>query len=116
MNGFGGLAVERKADGRLIGNVALFTAWRAIEPEFGHEPEMGWIFATDAHGSGLAREATGALLDWAERTLAPTPLWAIITEGNEPSLRLAERLGFERRNLVDYQGPTRVLKRPAWTA
>jgi RimJ/RimL family protein N-acetyltransferase len=114
LNGFGGLAVERKADGRLVGTVTLFTAWRDFEPVFGEEPEMGWIMATETHGTGLAREACEALLGWAEQELEPTPIWAIIAEANEPSFRLAERLGFERVGEVAYGGPTVVLKRPPW--
>jgi RimJ/RimL family protein N-acetyltransferase len=116
MNGFGGLAVTRKDDGRLVGNVGLFTAWRDFEPEFGDCPEMGWIMATEAHGTGMAREACEALLGWAERTLEPTPIWAIISQANEPSFRLADRLGFERLTTVDYHGPTVVLRRPSWYA
>lgn len=114
MNGFGGLAVTRRDDGRLVGSIGLFTAWRDFEPEFGEEPEMGWIMATETHGLGLAHEAGEALLGWAERTLAPTPIWAIISKSNEPSFRLADRLGFERVSEVDYHGPTIVLKRPSW--
>jgi RimJ/RimL family protein N-acetyltransferase len=114
MNGFGSLAVERKADGKLLGNVGLFTAWREIEPEFGDEPEMGWIMASETHGLGLAMEACRATLEWAEATLEPTAIWTIIATANEPSFRLAERLGFERLSEVDYHGPTAVLRRPAW--
>ena len=101
-NGFGTWAVERKADGKLIGNVGLFTAWRDIEPEFGEEPEMGWILDAETHGQGMASEACLAALDWAEGNLEPTPLWAIIAPANEPSLKLAERLGFERVTEVVY--------------
>ncbi|GAA4016937.1 GNAT family protein [Sphingomonas swuensis] len=115
INGFGGLAVERLADGKLVGNVGLFTAWRDFEPQFGDVPEMGWIFATETHGLGMAREACEALLGWADRMLEPTPIWAIIAEANEPSLRLAGKLGFQPVSRVDYQGPTIVLKRPART-
>ena len=114
MNGFGSMAVERKSDGKLVGNCGLFTAWRDFEPEFGDEPEMGWIFATETHGSGLAREACEAILAWGEETLLPTPIWAIISVGNEPSFRLAERLGFLPMTEIDYPGPTIVLKRAAW--
>ena len=115
LNGFGGWAVERSADGKLLGMLALFTAWRDLEPEFGNEPEMGWIFATEAHGHGLASEACRAVLDWAEATLDPTPIWAIIAPANEPSLKLAEKLGFERVGETAYHdAPTIVLKRPAW--
>jgi len=115
LNGFGGWAVERKSDDKLIGMCALFTAWRGLDPEFGDEPEMGWIFATEAHGQGLASEACRAALEWAEATLEPTPIWAIIAPANEPSLRLAAKLGFERvTDTLYHNDPTVVLKRPAW--
>lgn len=114
MNGFGGLAVERLSDGKLVGNVGLFTAWRDFEPVFGDEPEMGWIFATEAHGTGMALEATEALLEWAQTNLPPHSIWAIIGEGNEPSFKLAARLGFKPLQMIDYHGPTMVLQRPSW--
>jgi len=115
LNGFGGWAVDRKDDGKLLGMTALFTAWRGLDPEFGEEPEMGWIFATEAHGKGLAGEACRAVLDWAQTNLDPTPIWAIIAPANEPSLSLAGKLGFERLHETLYHtDPTVVLKRPAW--
>lgn len=111
--GFGGWAVVRKQDKRIIGTISVFTAWRDLEPEFGDQPEMGWIFAPDVHGQGYASEACEAVLGWVDDTLQPTPLWAIISPENAPSLKLAERLGFERHNLTTYHDdPTVVLKRP----
>ena len=114
LNGFGSWAVERLSDGKLIGNVGLFTAWRDFEPQFGDEPEMGWIFATETHGQGLAGEACRAALQWAEATLEPTTIWAIIAPANEPSMRLAGKLGFKPVSEVDYHGPTIVLRRQKW--
>lgn len=115
-NGFGGWAVSRRSDGRLVGSLALFTAWRDLEPELAEEPEMGWIFAAEAHGQGVASEACRAALDWAEANLEPTPIWAIIAPANEPSLRLAGKLGFEYVHETLYnEEPTVVLKRPAWS-
>jgi RimJ/RimL family protein N-acetyltransferase len=112
--GFGGWAVTSRSDERLIGTVGLFNAWRALEPEIGEQPEMGWIFSTEVHGRGIAGEACRAVLDWADANLEPTPIWAIIAPSNEPSFRLAERLGFERVGETLYDDePTAVLKRPA---
>jgi len=113
--GIGSWAVELKADGRLIGNIGLFNAWRALEPVFGEEPEMGWIFAAEVHGQGVAHEACVTVLEWAEANLDPTPIWAIISPANLPSIKLAEKLGFERLHETDYHGdPTIVLRRAAW--
>ena len=112
--GFGGWAVIRKTDDKLIGWVGLFNAWRAIEPAFGEAPEMGWIFARDVHGQGMAGEACRAVLDWADAHLPPTPIWAIISPDNAPSFSLAARLGFERLADSNYRGePIGVLRRPA---
>jgi RimJ/RimL family protein N-acetyltransferase len=112
--GFGGWAVVRKSDDMLVGTVSLFNAWRALEPQFGEQPEMGWIFAKSVHGQGLAGEACRAVLDWADANIQPTPIWAIISPGNEPSFRLAERLGFERlADSLYHDEPIAVLKRAA---
>jgi RimJ/RimL family protein N-acetyltransferase len=114
-NGFGTWAVETREGGKLIGSAGLFTAWRALDPEFGEQPEMGWMFAAEAHGKGLASETCRAVLDWAETSLQPTPIWAIISPANQPSFRLAERLGFERLHETAYQDePTVVLRRAPW--
>jgi len=111
--GFGGWAVTFKSDGRLVGMASLFNAWREMEPEFGEDPEMGWIFATEVHGQGIAGEACRAVLGWADCNLQPTSIWAIVAPANEPSLRLADRLGFERHSQTLYKGePTVVLRRP----
>ncbi len=115
LSGYGGWAVERRSDCTLLGMTALFTAWRDLEPAFGEEPEMGWIFATETHGQGLAGEACRAVLGWAESELQPTPIWAIIAPANAPSMKLAGKLGFERLHETDYHGdPTVVMRRPAW--
>ncbi len=102
INGFGGWGVERKSDGKLIGMAALFTAFRDLEPDFADQPEMGWIFASEAHGKGLAGEACRAVLDWADCNLQPTPIWAIIAPENIASIRLAERLGFKVHKRSSY--------------
>ena len=116
--GFGAWAVVRRSDDKLLGTVSLFNAWRAMEPEFGEDPEMGWIFAREAQGQGIASEACLAALAWADQALPPRPIWAIVAPENEPSLKLAERLGFERlADSVYNDEVTAVLRRsPAASA
>ena len=92
----------------------MFNARRALEPTFGEQPEMGWIFSTEVHGQGIAHEACCAALEWADAKLPPTPIWAIVSLDNMPSLKLAARLGFERLPDSVYHGETiAVLKRTA---
>ena len=115
LNGFGTWGVDRKSDGKLVGNVGFFTAWRDLEPEFGDEPEMGWMFAADTHGQGIASEACRAAITWLENHLQPTPIWAIIAPANEASLKLAGKLGFQRvGESIYHEEQTLVLRRPAW--
>jgi RimJ/RimL family protein N-acetyltransferase len=97
LQGTGLLAAERKFDGKLIGHLGLFDYHREITPSIEDKPELGYIFAAEVHGQGLAREACDALLDWADRTLDADETVAIISIGNDPSMRLAEKLGFERQ-------------------
>lgn len=112
LQGTGLLAVERKADGKLVGHVGLFDYHREIEPTIEGEPELGYIFAKEVHGQGIAREACEALLAWADRTLDAEQTVAIISIGNEPSIRLAQRLGYERQPDGIYrEEPTSIWRR-----
>ncbi len=84
-----------------------------MQPSIAGEPEMGWIFAADGQGQGLATEAGQAALDWFDRTFAPMSIPAIIDFENAPSMRLAERLGFERQPDAIYKGePIGFYRRP----
>ena len=112
--GMGTWAVERKSDGRLVGHVGFFDFARDMQPSIEGQPEMGWIFDRCVHGQGIAREACEAALDWFEREYGPTEIPAIISFGNDPSMKLAERLGFIREADGTYKDePIAVFRRPA---
>ena len=100
--GYGGWIVERKADGALLGNVAIFDGRRGIG--WDGQPEMGWIFDSDVHGQGFASEACGGMLAWANHNLAGQTLWAMITPGNAASVALARKLDFREEPARDYKG------------
>ncbi|HEX7155176.1 MAG TPA: GNAT family N-acetyltransferase [Thermoanaerobaculia bacterium] len=55
--------------------------------------ELGWIFARESWGRGYATEAGAALLRHVLETLARPRAVAIIDPANEPSKRVAARLG-----------------------
>ena len=96
LQGTGLLAAERKADGKLVGHVGLFDYHREITPSIEGWPELGYIFAAEVHGQGIAREACDAMLAWADNTLEADETVAIISLSNTPSMKLAERLGYRR--------------------
>ena len=113
MYGFGYWATERKDDGLLVGHVGLADFKRDMTPPIEGQPEAGWIFAPDAHGQGYASEALGAVLGWADRALPGHEIVAIIDPDNAPSIRLAERCGFNTREQATYKGePILLLRRP----
>lgn len=72
------------------------------------QPEVGWVLLPEAQGHGYAGEAVQKILDWFAR-----PTSCIIHPDNEPSLKLAARLGFLRGATTEYKGrPTVVYRRP----
>jgi RimJ/RimL family protein N-acetyltransferase len=102
--GMGPWAIERKADGRMIGHCGFFQFNRDMAPLILGEPEMGWIFDKSVHGQGIAFEACSAALAWAEKAIGAPSYPAIIDLDNAPSMRLAERLGFVRQPDAEYRG------------
>ena len=112
--GIGLWAVERRADGKTIGHVGYFDFQRDMQPSIAGEPEMGWIFSREAHGQGYATEAAQAALAWFEGVVGPVSIPAIIDLDNASSMRLAERLGFERQPDAVYRdNPIGYFRRPA---
>jgi RimJ/RimL family protein N-acetyltransferase len=111
--GMGPWAVELKADGRMVGHCGFFQFNREMVPSIIGEPEMGWIFDRSVHGQGMAAEACRSALDWAEREIKAESYPAIIDFENEPSMRLAERLGFVRQPDAIYRdAPIAFYRRP----
>jgi RimJ/RimL family protein N-acetyltransferase len=109
--GFGYWVVERKSDGRVIGQAGFADFKRDMRPSIEGEPELGYVFAPEVHGQGLAGEACKAALEWADTNLDAASYPAIISPENEASIRLAERLGFRRASDATYRGETIALFR-----
>jgi RimJ/RimL family protein N-acetyltransferase len=100
--GYGSWIVRENATGRLIGEMGLIEARRAITPSIDAVPEVGWALAGDAHGQGYASEALAAILAWVDRRMEATV--CIIDHANTPSIRLARRFGFVERLTGVYNG------------
>jgi len=113
MVGYGWWGVETRDDARLIGTVGLLHPERDMEPQYFDGPEMGWLVSGSVQGQGMAQEACRAILGWAEANLPPSPTWCMIVPENEPSIRLAERIGFEFKGEAIHLGVTvNVYRRP----
>ena len=97
-------AVERKADGQILG----FCGLKRVNAEGASCPgdmEVGWRLREDAWGHGYAREAAVASLDLAFGRFAAPHVVALTVPGNCASWGLMKRLGMTRRVDLDYEDP-----------
>ncbi len=101
--GFTFWAVERKADGELLGFCGIKIGDDVTSPIEG-EYEVGWRLREDAWGQGYAREAAAASIGYAFERLGAERVVALTVEGNAPSWGLMKRLGMVRRPDLDYAG------------
>jgi ribosomal-protein-alanine N-acetyltransferase len=85
-DGIGWLAVRRRGEEEILGDVLLQPA-RFIE---GYE--IGWHFRRDAWGKGYATEAARAVLDRCLREGVCDRIYAIVALQNSRSLRVVEKL------------------------
>lgn len=90
--GIGMWAVEPRAGGTVLGMAGL------VSRDGLDSPDLGYAFLPDAWGHGYAREAAAALVGYARDALGLERLVAIVTPGNDASIRVLTHLGmqFER--------------------
>lgn len=96
-HGFGPWAIRARRDNSFLGCAELRFAGDGIEGIAADEVEAGWWVTAERRNDGIATEAMEAALDdlWA-RTEIET-VTAYISGENEPSRRLAAKLGFTVR-------------------
>jgi RimJ/RimL family protein N-acetyltransferase len=108
--GLGRLAIELKADGRMIGHCGL--APTAVDQIMPQGLEIGWALAPDAWGSGYAVEAARAVIaDGFARTDAPEIL-AFTGTTNLRSQAVMQRLGMIRMESRDFDHPLLAADHP----
>ncbi len=91
--GYGYWAFLDRESGRFLGNGGLAQFERGVPALVGY-PEAGWAFIPDAWGKGYATEAMQAIFKWADAALGRPEIRCIIDLDNEPSQRVAAKLGF----------------------
>ncbi|WP_203337709.1 GNAT family N-acetyltransferase [Nocardioides limicola] len=92
--GIGALVLRTKPDGDPIGYCAIVVGRGSLD-----EPELAYELLPRAHGNGYATEASRALLDAAFAT-GRRRIWSTIAAWNAPSLRVLEKLGFQRHHVT----------------
>jgi RimJ/RimL family protein N-acetyltransferase len=111
--GYGFVAVEEKASGRLVGETGLGDFKRPFGSAFDDSPEAGWAIARWAQGRGYATEAAAAVLEWVESHLGIRRTVCLIHVDNEASIRVAEKLGYTPFGACDYRGySATIFERP----
>ncbi len=110
--GYGYWAIEEKATGEFVGAVGFANFRRALTPALGDYPEAGWVLAPRVHGQGYGAEALSAALAWGDAHLAQPRTVCIISLANEPSRRLAAKLGYREYARAEFSGtPIAMLER-----
>jgi RimJ/RimL family protein N-acetyltransferase len=96
-----GLWLVLEREGRQpVGQVGL--AMQEVEGE--RQPEIGWLLHRPFWGKGYATEAAIATRDAAFRQWRYAAVISLIRPENQPSRRVAERIGMTPRRLVHFHG------------
>jgi len=92
--GYGYWAVEDRQGGAYLGDAGLANFRRGLAFLNGM-PEIGWVLSPVAAGRGLATEAVARITAWADKKLGAPVTRCIIDPANAPSLRVAEKAGYQ---------------------
>jgi len=102
-HGFCFWAVERKADGVLLGLAGLKTGAPGTPIE--DDLEIGWRLGRHGWGKGYASEAARAALAYGFGDPGVPRIAAITIVANEKSWRVMERIGMTRDLSADFEHP-----------
>ncbi|MDB5716050.1 MAG: N-acetyltransferase [Sphingomonadales bacterium] len=107
--GFGFWAITDRETGDFLGEGGLGDFQRGIA-ELDGFPEIGWALSPAIWGRGIASEAVGAMVGWADANLPATETRSVIARDNFASERVAERNGYVA--FGDLPEKARVFRRP----
>jgi len=112
LRGYGLWAVEERATGSLVGRIGLF------EPEGWPGFELGWMLRRASWGKGYAIEGARRALAHAFTEMGRDHLISLIRPANQPSIRVAEKLGEtleSRTELFGHDVLVYGIARAAWS-
>jgi RimJ/RimL family protein N-acetyltransferase len=91
-SGIGLLTIRRRADDEPLGYCGLIVGRCSLD-----EPEIAYELLKRFHGCGYATEAAHAVMEAAFAT-GRIRIWSTVGAWNEPSLRVLDKLGFQRHH------------------
>ena len=98
-NGYGLYMVEMKGDGTPVGICGL------VKRPFLEHADIGFAFLPPFWSQGCALESASAVMDFARNRLSLERIVAIVSPGNEPSIRLLRKLGLEFERMIEMPTP-----------
>jgi RimJ/RimL family protein N-acetyltransferase len=108
LQGYAMFSVIEKESGRWLGRIG---PWMPAEWP---GTEVGWGLHPAAHGKGYAVEAAAAAMDWSFDNLGWSEIIHTIDPANEPSVRVAQRLGARNLRQVRLPAPYDTMTLDAW--
>jgi RimJ/RimL family protein N-acetyltransferase len=93
--GFGLYLAELKGEGVPIGICGL------IKRDALEDVDLGFAFLPGFRGQGYAYEAAVATMEYGKNVLGLNRIAAITVQGNEASIKLLEKLGFQFEKMVE---------------
>jgi RimJ/RimL family protein N-acetyltransferase len=85
-----------EAQGEFVGDIGL-----QISSQNAQEADVGYALLPQAQGKGLAQEALAAICDYGFTSLRLTAINAWVLAENLGSVRLLEKLGFKRTQVLE---------------
>lgn len=98
MECFGVWVMIERDSGTVVGDIGFFGP-----PDDGGVVEVGYSVIPDRRRRGYATEAARAIVGWALSQPGVDVVVASCGSGNGPSIRMLERLGFQRSGSADGQ-------------
>ena len=103
LHGYGLFAIIEKETGLFIGNAGFSDFRRGLGTNFDSFQEAAWVFSGAGQNKGYAFEAMTAAHIWLDQQFEPKKTVCIISPENEPSIRLASKLGYRETGLGNYK-------------
>ncbi|MBW4330636.1 GNAT family N-acetyltransferase [Stakelama sp. CBK3Z-3] len=101
--GYGMFTWCDRRNGAFVGEGGLSHFQREYGPAFDKSPEAAWALMPDYQGRRFAYEAMVAVHEWYAGRFGEARTVCIINPGNNPSVRLAQRLGYRPFDEAEYR-------------